>query len=122
MTFAKSGQVLEDGIDGIRMETVLSRSFSDAVWSGRGELAGVEADRVWAGSPRRLRLLGPGRAPSWSPNGAELAIVRAARRDADRIGNVALLSIPSHVARRIACRWLHGVTGTRGPLRARGRA
>jgi hypothetical protein len=78
VTFVSAGGVLEDGIDGLRQGQlgVGVREVSDAVWSVSGELAVVARGRVWIGKPGRLRSIGPGSAPSWSPDGSRLVIVR----------------------------------------------
>jgi len=76
VTFSSGGRLREDGIDGLPEPTVLDRDVADAVWSATGELAVVRARSVWIGHPGRLHRLGRGNAPSWSPDGSELAIVR----------------------------------------------
>jgi hypothetical protein len=78
VTFVSGGAVLEDGIDGLRQAQmgVGVRGISDAVWSASGELGLVARGRVWIGNPGRLRSIGPGSAPSWSPDGSRLVIVR----------------------------------------------
>lgn len=52
--------------------------YTDAVWSAGGKLAVVRKGHVWIGRPGKLRSIGTGRSPSWSPNGSRLAIVRGA--------------------------------------------
>jgi WD40-like Beta Propeller Repeat len=57
----------------------LAGRVSDGVWSSTGELAFVRAGAVWvrgAGRHPHIRRLSSGAAPSWSPNGSELAIAR----------------------------------------------
>jgi len=76
VTFGSGGRLREDGIDGLAEPTVLDRGVADAVWSATGELAVVRAGSVWIGRPGRLRRLGSGSEPSWSPDSAQLAIVR----------------------------------------------
>ena len=78
ITFVSAGAVLEDGIDGLRQARlgVRVREVSDAVWSASGELAVVARGRVWIGKRGRLRSIGQGSAPSWSPDGSRLVIVR----------------------------------------------
>ena len=76
VTFVSGGKLFEDGIDGIRKTTILSGQISDAVWSGQGSLAVVRSGRVWAGRPTRLRSIGTGTSPSWSPDGSRIAIQR----------------------------------------------
>lgn len=77
VTFAAGGKLLEDGIDGIRKATVVVGQFSDAVWSAKGELAVVRANRIWVGAPPdALRPIATGSAPSWSPSGSRIAFQR----------------------------------------------
>jgi len=76
VTFESGGALVEDGIDGLPKATIVKGQFSDAVWSVRGELAVVRGGSVWAGSPHRLHRIGTGSAPSWSPGGLQLALVR----------------------------------------------
>ena len=78
VTFVSGGRVLEDSIDGLRQARpgVRVRGVSDAVWSASGKLAVVARGRVWIGKPGRLRSIGRGAAPSWSPTGSRLVIVR----------------------------------------------
>jgi WD40-like Beta Propeller Repeat len=80
VTFLSGGNLLEDGIDGLWRQTVLGAArrtdYSSAVWSAGGQLAVVRNGHVWIGRPGRLRSIGAGRSPSWSPNGSRLAIAR----------------------------------------------
>lgn len=78
--------LVEYGIDGLRRRVVTSgpasdpvyssRGEPDPVWSARGELALAPSDWIWAGKPGRLRRVAQGGAPSWSPDGRQLAFVR----------------------------------------------
>jgi hypothetical protein len=76
VTFASGGGLAADGIDGLRVATLI-RSVSDAVWSASGKVAVVRRGGIWVGTPGKLRSLGPGTSPSWSPNGTRLAFVRS---------------------------------------------
>jgi hypothetical protein len=76
VTFESQGALLEDAIDGIRKATILNGTASDAVWSANGQLALVRGGSVLTGTPPHLRRLGAGSSPSWSPGGAQIAIVR----------------------------------------------
>jgi hypothetical protein len=78
VTFARGASIAEDGIDGIRRATVATSAtgLTDAVWSAQGRVAVVSRGRVLIGQPDRLRSIGPGGSPSWSPTGSTLAIVR----------------------------------------------
>jgi hypothetical protein len=100
VTFVSGGGVIEDGIDGLRQASALSSvgsgkaSISDAVWSAQGRLAVVAGGRIWIGKPGRLRPIGPGSAPSWSPDGSRIAIVRG--------GWIAIVRVSDRTARRVA--------------------
>jgi hypothetical protein len=76
VSFVSSGQLREDGIDGLAEQIVPMSRVSDAVWSAMGELAVVRAGQVLVGQPGSLRPLGSGSAPAWAPGGSELAFVR----------------------------------------------
>jgi hypothetical protein len=77
ISFVSNGTLYEDGIDGIRRATVEGAvPLSDAVWSASGRLAAVSDGNVLAGKPGKLRSVGRGGSPSWSPDGSHLAIVR----------------------------------------------
>jgi hypothetical protein len=76
ISFVDGRHVEVDGIDGIRERSPVSGAASDAVWSASGWLAVVRRGVIWAGRPGRLRQLGVGGAPSWSPEGARVAAVR----------------------------------------------
>jgi hypothetical protein len=77
VSFVSGAGLVEDGIDGLRGATPATPGgVSDAVWSASGTLAVVARGRIWAGRPGALRQLGLGTAPSWSPDGSRLAIVR----------------------------------------------
>jgi hypothetical protein len=93
VSFVSGGELAEDGIDGIYKATILKRSFSDAVWSGAGELAAVHAGRLWLGSPRALRAFGSGSSPSWSPDGSQVAV--------DRKGWVIVIGVRHRSVRRL---------------------
>ncbi|OAI39669.1 hypothetical protein AYO39_00330 [Actinobacteria bacterium SCGC AG-212-D09] len=75
ITFVSGGALVADGIDGLRLATLV-QSATDAVWSGSGKLAVISGARVWVGTPGKLRSLGKGSSPSWSPNGTRLAFAR----------------------------------------------
>jgi hypothetical protein len=70
------GRLREYGSDGIRESAFIAAGIADAVWSAAGRLAVARGGQVWTGRPGRLRALGVGSDPSWSPGGARLAIVR----------------------------------------------
>ena len=76
VSFVSSGGVFEDGIDRLHRTTLISAGSgaSNAVWSVRGELALVSGGRLWVGAPGRLRSLGSGGSPSWSPAGTRVAL------------------------------------------------
>jgi hypothetical protein len=76
LTVVSDGALLEYGVDGSARATVLKRGVSDAVWSSRGALAVVRGGRVSIGQPGRLRSIGAGADPSWSPDGTRLVISR----------------------------------------------
>jgi len=79
LTFVSAAGVQADLIDGLRFGTVLTAppgSVSDAVWSAGGTLAAARYGSVWVGQPGKLRRLGGGSAPSWSPDGSRIALVR----------------------------------------------
>jgi len=77
VTFASAGQIREGSIDGLSQVALRTvAGVSDGAWSASGELAVVAGGRVWVGEPGRLRSVGRGGAPSWSPDGSHLAIVR----------------------------------------------
>jgi hypothetical protein len=60
--------------------SVVTGAVSNAVWSSTGELAIVRHGAVWvraAGRRQRLRRIGAGTAPSWSPVGSKLAVARS---------------------------------------------
>jgi hypothetical protein len=76
ITAVARGSLFEYGVDGIREARLLSGSVTSAVWSSSGEVAVVRDSTVWAGRLGQLRRLGAGRAPSWSPDGSQVALVR----------------------------------------------
>jgi hypothetical protein len=82
--------LFEYGSDGLLKQTVLSSGVSDAVWSSTGKLAVVRGAWIWVGSPGTLRRLARGSAPSWSPDGKQVALERngwlLTRRVATRSG------------------------------------
>ena len=99
VSFVSGGAVLEDGIDGLPkgQQDIGVRGVSDAVWSASGGLAVVARGRVWVwiGNPGRLRSSsGAGSAPSWSPDGSRLAIVRR--------GWITIVGASNGSARRLA--------------------
>jgi hypothetical protein len=87
------GRLREYGSDGIRESGFIATGIADAVWSAAGRLAVVRGGSVWTGRPGRLPRLGVGFDPSWSPDGARLAIVRR--------GWITLVGVRSGRARRI---------------------
>jgi hypothetical protein len=93
VSFESDGALVEDGIDDIRKATIVKGQFSDAVWSARGELAVVRGGSVWAGSPHKLRRIGAGSSPSWSPSGAQLALVRG--------GSIFVVNLHTHAGKRL---------------------
>jgi hypothetical protein len=93
VTFVSGGVLAVDGVDGIRLATLI-RSVSDAVWSASGKLAVVRHGGVWEGTPGKLRALGRGSSPSWSPNGTRLAFVRG--------GWITVASLSGGADRRLA--------------------
>jgi hypothetical protein len=76
VTFVNGGALLQDGIDSLHQATVLKGGISTAAWSSTGALAVVRHGGVWIGSPNRMRSIGKGHAPSWSPDATKLALVR----------------------------------------------
>jgi hypothetical protein len=76
LTGVAGGSLREYGIDGVRERDVVRGRVLDAVWSSAGEVAVVRGSAVWVGRPTGLRRLGIGSAPSWSPDGSRLALVR----------------------------------------------
>jgi hypothetical protein len=94
VTLVSHGQLVEDGIDGIPQPPILGSGLSDAVWSAGGKLAAVRSGRVWAGIPHHLRLVGPGSAPSWSPDGSRIAL--------ERRGWIVVIGVTRHSLRRVA--------------------
>lgn len=85
-------QLLREGVDGIS-NGLLVDGVSDAVWSAAGEVAVVRGGEVWAGAVGHLRRLGFGSAPSWSPDGSRVAIVRG--------GWIVLVALRSGTTRRL---------------------
>jgi hypothetical protein len=94
VTVVSGGQLREYGSDGVPRATLFSGGVSDAVWSSRGELAVVRSSGVWVGAPGRLRSLGRGDSPSWSPDGSRAVI--------DRRGWVTVVGVDHRFARRVA--------------------
>jgi hypothetical protein len=88
-----AGRLVEYGIDGIQKTVELKSGVSDAAWSSRGVLAVVRDGRVWVGSPGRLRSLGPGSSPSWSPDGSRIVI--------DRGGWLTVVGVRARSVRRL---------------------
>ena len=78
LTFVSGGGVVEDSIDGLRRDTVLTagNGAMGDVWSTAGKIAVVLHGHVWITRPKGLQALGPGHAPSWSPSGHQLVLVR----------------------------------------------
>jgi hypothetical protein len=68
--------LLEFGVDGVGKKELLLGPYSDPVWSSRGQLAVVRGGWIWVGTPRKLRRLTPGTAPSWSPDGKQIVFQR----------------------------------------------
>lgn len=95
ITFVSGGRVLEDSIDGIRQDfpPVSVRGgapVASAVWSAAGTLAAAAGGRIWVGEPRSLRRIAVGSAPSWSPNGSRIALVRHGWITVVRVSNGAV--------------------------------
>jgi WD40-like Beta Propeller Repeat len=86
-------RVTVDKIDGLPAGSQPPASASDAVWSATGELAVVRGGAIWAGVPGRLRRIGTGTEPSWSPSGAMIAAVQR--------GWIVILGVRNHRARRL---------------------
>ena len=93
ISFVRSGSLLEDGIDAVRFASMPHGAFEDAVWAADGRLAAVKDGVVWAGMPGSLSEIGPGIDPSWSPDGAEIAVARS--------GWIVILQVRDHHARRL---------------------
>jgi dipeptidyl aminopeptidase/acylaminoacyl peptidase len=74
--------------------TPLLNDVSDAVWSSQGRLAAVIGGKIRAGRPGHLRALGSGSAPSWAPDGKQIAIVRG--------GWVRIVSVSNSSSRKVA--------------------
>jgi hypothetical protein len=72
-----TGALVEYGVDGPARRVLLTGAISDPVWSSRGQLALVRDGWIWAGSQGRLRRVARGGAPSWSPDGRQIAFVRS---------------------------------------------
>lgn len=88
-----SPSLIEFGVDELPKKVLLSGPLSDPAWSSRGELAVVRSGWIWVGSPGRLRRLTRGSAPSWSPDGKQIALQRG--------GWVLVGSVRRHLFRRL---------------------
>jgi len=73
ISFIQNRHVALDGIDGIRERSPPPGVATDAVWSAGGLLAVVRNGAILAGRAGRLREIGIGSEPSWSPHGALIA-------------------------------------------------
>ena len=93
VTFVAGGKLAEAGIDGIGKGTIAGGGVSDAAWSAGGLLAIVRSGHVWVGRRNRLRLIAAGSAPSWSPDGSQIAIQRR--------GWVLVVHVRDHSIRRL---------------------
>jgi dipeptidyl aminopeptidase/acylaminoacyl peptidase len=93
LTAVNDGRLFEYRSDGLAKKELLGGGVSDAVWSAQGHLAVVRHGRVLAGPLGRLRSLGTGSSPSWSPRGSELAVVRG--------GWVRVLGVTHRFTRRL---------------------
>jgi hypothetical protein len=76
LTAITDGQLNEYAVDGLLHSRLLKKGVADAVWSADNRLAIVRSGRIWVGTLSKLRSLGRGGQPSWSPNGSEIAAVR----------------------------------------------
>jgi hypothetical protein len=100
VSFMSRAGLVEADIDGLSRKTAVLRSslpsgpVSGAVWSSRGTLAVDAGGRIWVGQPDRLRPMGPGSGPSWSPDGSRIAVARD--------GWITVLGVPGGRPRRLA--------------------
>ena len=75
----RNGGLWQVPLDGSADSRVVPGPVDDAVSSSVGTVAVVRSGAVWVGRPghRKLRRLGQGTAPSWSPDGTRIALVRS---------------------------------------------
>ena len=79
---------------GATASRVFTRTATAVAFSSKGEVAIVRAGAVWVGHGlKRLRYLAAGRAPTWSPDGKRIALVRS--------GWVAIVSVAKRRLRRL---------------------
>jgi hypothetical protein len=94
ISFIKRQHVSVDKIDGVPEGRVRVGTATDAVWSAGGKLAIVRDGALWAGRVYRLRPIGAGSEPSWSPGGDRIAAAQG--------GWVVIIVLRDHHVQRLA--------------------